>query len=118
MHSHYLSPTVNSKHCHSYKVIQESPGIWIPCCGFRIPCLWISDPISGCSWIPDSTDRNYFDSGFWITLHEATYGVFSNNCESTYAYYFYDIQNRLHISSSVTRTLLIQTLTNENSQGS
>ena len=78
--------------------------------------LWISDPISGCSWIPDSTDRHYFDSGFRITLHEATYGVFSNNCESRYVYYFYGIQNRLYINSSVTCTLLIQTLTNENSQ--
>ena len=35
---------------------------WIPLAGFRIPK----------PWIPDSTDQNYLDSGFRITLHGAT----------------------------------------------
>ena len=36
-------------------------GFRIPLAGFRIPK----------PWIPDSTDQNYLDSGFRITLHGA-----------------------------------------------
>ena len=36
-------------------------GFRIPFAGFRIPKRWI----------PDSTDQNYLDSGFQITLHGA-----------------------------------------------
>ena len=36
-------------------------GFRIPIAGFRIPK----------PWIPDSTDQNYLDSGFRITLHGA-----------------------------------------------
>ena len=77
------------------KVIQESLGFRLPCCGFRIPCLWIPDstfmdfrfhnqepgfwitimvgfriPLAGFRipklWIPYSTEQNYLDSGFRI----------------------------------------------------
>ena len=37
-------------------------GFRIPLAGFRIPK----------PWIPDSTDQNYLDSGFRITLHGAS----------------------------------------------
>ena len=40
-------------------------------CGFRILHPWIPDSMDSISWIPDSTDQNYLDSGFRITLHGA-----------------------------------------------
>ena len=79
-----------------------SLGFRIPLCGFRIPCLWIPAskavdsgfhnqqpgfwitimvgfriPSAGFRipkpWIPDSTDQNYLDSGFRISLHGARF---------------------------------------------
>ena len=45
-------------------------GFRIPLAGFRIP-----NP-----WIPDSTDQNYLDSGFRITLHGATEPNANRSC--------------------------------------
>ena len=49
----------------------QQPGFWITMVGFRIPLarFWIPKP-----WIPDSTDQNYLDSGFRITLQGGIYG--------------------------------------------
>ena len=30
--------------------------------------LWIPDSRNSISWIPDCTDQNYLDSGFWIYM--------------------------------------------------
>ena len=77
---HYYCIQV-ATHVAPCKVIQESPGFqiprcgfWIPdsgfhVCGFQIPHPWIPDSMDSISWIPDSTDQNYLDSGFRITLH-------------------------------------------------
>ena len=43
-------------------------GFRIPFAGFRIPLAGFRIPKP---LIPDSTDQNYLDSGFRITLHEA-----------------------------------------------
>ena len=44
----------------------QQPGFWITMLGFRIPLAGFRIPKP---WIPDSTDQNYLDSGFRITLH-------------------------------------------------
>ena len=94
-------------------LIQESLGFRIPCCGFLFPCLWILDSTSTDSgfhnqqpglwitiimvgfwislagfripkpWIPGSTDQNYMDSGFRITLHGAK-KAYKNSMKSNY----------------------------------
>ena len=46
----------------------QQPGFWITMLGFRIPLAGFRIPKP---WIPDSTDQNYLDSGFRITLHGA-----------------------------------------------
>ena len=55
----------------------QQPGFWITIMvGFRIPFAGFRIPLAGFRipkpWIPDSTDQNYLDSGFRITLPEAT----------------------------------------------
>ena len=51
---------------------------WIPATWILDYNGWIPDSISWIpdseAWIPDSTDQNYLDSGFRITLHGATSG--------------------------------------------
>ena len=46
----------------------QQPGFWITMVGLRIPLAGFRIPKT---WIPDSTDQNYSDSGFRITLHGA-----------------------------------------------
>ena len=48
----------------------QQPGFWITMVGFRIPLTGFRIPKP---WIPDSTDQNYLDSGFRITLHGANH---------------------------------------------
>ena len=58
--------------CHNFLISQtgfQQPGFWITMVGFRIPLATFRIPKP---WIPDSTDQNYLDSGFRITLHGAT----------------------------------------------
>jgi len=44
----------------------QQPGFWITIMvGFRVPLAGFQIPKL---WIPDSTDQNYLDSGFQITL--------------------------------------------------
>ena len=47
----------------------QQSGFWITMLGFRIPLAGFRIPKP---WIPDSTDQNYLDTGFRITLHGAT----------------------------------------------
>ena len=58
--------------CHNFLIsqtgFQHEPGFWITMVGFRIPLAGFRIPKP---WIPDSTDQNYLDSGFRITLHGA-----------------------------------------------
>ena len=57
--------------CHNFLISQtgfQQPGFWITMVGFRIPLAGFRIPKP---WIPDSTDQNYLDSGFRITLHGA-----------------------------------------------
>ena len=65
----------------------QQPGFWITMLGFRIPLAGFRIPKP---WIPDSTDQNYLDSGFRITLHGASslYVLcwsFSKICMRTFA---------------------------------
>ena len=58
--------------CHNFLISQtgfQKNGFWITMVGFRIPLAGFRIPKP---WIPDSTDQNYLDSGFRITLHGAT----------------------------------------------
>ena len=49
----------------------QQPGFWITIMvGFQIPLAGFRIPKP---WIPDSTDQNYLDSGFRITLHEGNH---------------------------------------------
>ena len=57
--------------CHNFLISQtgfQQPGFWITMVGFRIPLAGFRIPKP---WILDSTDQNYMDSGFRITLHGA-----------------------------------------------
>ena len=74
--------------CHNLLVSQtgfQQPGFWITMVGFRIPLAGFQIPKP---WIPDSTDQNYLDSGFRITLHGAKIQFVNECCTSAARYSF------------------------------
>ena len=59
----------------------QQPGFWITIMvGFRIPLAGFQIPKP---WIPDSTDQNYLDFEFRITLHRVTTGKVKSALPST-----------------------------------
>ena len=79
----FLFLTANTKHRKFFapcKGNQDSPGVWIPSRGFRISGTgfqtfvsgtWIPDSLS---CIPDSSSKNFLDSGMQTPLHGVRFG--------------------------------------------
>ena len=74
----------------------QQPGFWITMLGFRIPLAGFRIPKP---WIPDSTDQNYLDSGFRITLHGEIWALVK--CRSQLVFSLLHRNNNLYNSIQI-----------------